>query len=325
MSSTASNLELPLDRVRLRSLKAVRGKELVIYGILVLCAAFSILITFTIVGILLRETIHFFQQPDVTLKGFLTGTEWSPLLGNPPGYGIWPLVCGTMLVTGIAMSVAIPLGLITAIFLSEYAPSWMRSILKPVLEVLAGIPTIVYGFLALRVITPGLIEGHSFLFSGTGFEGFNIYNALSAGIAVGILCFPTVCSLTEDALRAVPNSLREGAYALGGTRFDVSLKIVFPAALSGIISAVLLAVARAVGETMIVSMAAGSLAKMTLDPRDQIQTMTGHMVKMALGDVSYESVQYLSMYAVAMMLFIMTLTLTVIGGIVRRRFREAYE
>lgn len=323
--SNVAQSTFPLKRPKYRNLSLIRLKETGIYSVLIACAVFSISITLIIVVILLDETQSFFAQDGVSLSGFLTKTEWSPMLGRPPQYGIWPLVCGTLLVTSIAMAVAIPLGLITAIFLSEYAPRFVRSILKPILEILAGIPTIVYGFLALRMITPSLRDFHDLLFIGTDVKDFNIYNAFSAGLAVGVLCFPTVCSLSEDALQAVPKSLREGAFALGGTKFDVSLKVVFPGALSGIISAILLAVARAVGETMIVSMAAGSLAKMTLDPRDQVQTMTGHMVKMALGDVSYESPQYTSMYAVAFALFCMTLALTVIGSIVRRRFREAYE
>ena len=296
-----------------------------IYVALVLCALFSVLVTFTIILILCRETSNFFAQPDVSLWEFVTGLEWKPLLGNPPRYGIWPLVCGTLLVTVIAMLFAIPMGLVTAIYLSEYAPRSVRAILKPTLEVLAGIPTIVYGFLALRLITPGLIAGHATFLAWTGMDGFNIYNALSAGIAVGILCFPTVCSLSEDALRSVPSHLREGAYALGGTPFDVALRVVIPAAMSGIISAILLAIARAVGETMIVSLAAGSLAEITFDPRDQVQTMTGHMVTMATGEVSYESPQYRSMYAVAMALFCLTLAITLIGSTVRRKFREKYE
>jgi len=299
-----------------RSLKWVRGRETVIYAILIASGMFSLLITGAIIYVLAAETVTFFASDEVTFANFFGSTTWNPLLGGTKSFGIWALVCGTMLVTAIAMLIALPLGLITAIYLSEYAPRRVRNVLKPILEVLAGVPTVVYGFFALMTITPILQWLHS---------GFSVYNAASAGIAVGILCLPTVCSLAEDALQAVPRGLREGAYGLGATRFDVSVKVVVPAALSGIISAFLLAIARAVGETMIVALAAGSLAQATLDPRQQVQTMTGFMVQMASGDVSNYGTEYYSMYAVAFTLFIMTLALTMVGNIVRRRFREAYE
>lgn len=299
-----------------RSLAIVRGKELGIYSLLFLCGLFSLLVTGAIIFVLTTETLKFFQADEVTLSNFLGSTQWNPLLGGTKSFGIWALICGTMLVTVIAMCIALPLGLVTAIYLSEYAPKRVRNILKPVLEVLAGVPTVVYGFFALMTITPLLQWLHS---------GFDVYNATSAGIAVGILCLPTVCSLAEDALQAVPRSLRDGAYGLGGTRFDVSVRVVLPAALSGIISAFLLAIARAVGETMIVALAAGSLAQVTFDPREQIQTMTGFMVQMAGGDVSNFGTEYFAMYAVAFTLFVITLALTMIGNVVRKRFRETYE
>ncbi|MDA8746540.1 phosphate ABC transporter permease subunit PstC, partial [Rubripirellula amarantea] len=226
------------------------------------------------------------------------------------------LISGTMSVMVIAMCIALPLGLITAVYLSEYAPPRVRGVLKPVLEVLAGVPTVVYGFFALMVITPTLQWFHS---------GFGVFNATSGGIAVGILCLPTVCSLAEDALQAVPRSLRDGVYGMGGTRFDATVKVIIPAALSGIISAFLLAIARAIGETMIVAIACGSRPQVTLDPRDEIQTMTGFMVQMAGGDVSNFGTEYYSMYAVAFTLFIITLSLTMVGNVVRKRYREAYE
>ncbi|MAR10583.1 MAG: phosphate ABC transporter permease subunit PstC [Blastopirellula sp.] len=252
----------------------------------------------------------------IGLREFFGDTRWSFLMGDEKHFGIWPLICGTMLVTVVAMVLALPLGLVTAVYLSEYAPRRVRAVLKPTLEVLAGIPTVVYGFFALVVITPMLQSVIS------GVSGFN---ALAAGIAVGILCLPTVCSLSEDALQAVPRALREGAYGLGATKFDVSVRVVVPAALSGIISAFLLAIARAVGETMIVALAAGSLPIMTADPRHEIQTMTGFMVQMVSGDVSNFGVEYSSMYAVAATLFILTMLLTLLGQQVRKRFREAYE
>jgi phosphate transport system permease protein len=305
-----------LIRADQRSLAVVRAREIGIYFLLILCGLFSLLVTAAIIFVLVTETLNFFSSPEVTIGNFLGSTKWNPLLGGTKSFGIWALISGTMLVTVIAMVIALPLGLVTAIYLSEYAPSNVRRTLKPILEVLAGVPTVVYGFFALMTITPVLQWLHG---------GFDVYNAASAGIAVGILCLPTVCSLAEDALQAVPRSLRDGAYGLGGTRFDVSMKVVVPAALSGIISAFLLAIARAVGETMIVALAAGSLPQVTVDPRAQVQTMTGFMVQMASGDVSNYGTEYYSMYAVAFTLFVMTLSLTMIGNIVRKRFREAYE
>ena len=299
-----------------RSLGAVRLKEKGIFFLLICCGLFSVLITVAIIGVLLGETITFFNFEEVTLSNFLGSTQWTPLLGATKSFGIWGLISGTLLITAIAMCFALPLGLITAIYLSEYAPRKVRNALKPILEILAGIPTVVYGFFALTTITPILQWLH---------EGFNVYNAMSAGIAVGILCFPTVCSLAEDALQAVPKSLRDAAYGLGGTRFDASVKVIVPAALSGIISAFLLAIARAIGETMIVALAAGSRPQLTIDPRDEIQTMTGFMVQMAGGDVSNFGTEYYSMYAVAFTLFLITLSLTMFGNVIRKRFREAYE
>jgi phosphate transport system permease protein len=313
MSSSAPTIDRPR---RLKSRVGQRVREAVIKGLLVLCALFSVLITFAIIAVLSIETVHFFRLDEVSLWEFFCTTQWNPLLGQEKHFGIWPLVCGTLLVTAVGMAVALPLGLITAIYLSEYAPRKLRAVLKPTLEILAGIPTVVYGFFALTVITPALKFLH---------EGFSVYNAFSAGLAVGILCLPTVSSLAEDALQAVPRSLREAAYGLGGTKFDVSIKVVVPAALSGIISAFLLAIARAIGETMIVALAAGGMPRMTLDPRQEVQTMTGFMVQMALGDVSNFGPEYSSMYAVAAMLFVMTLVLTVIGHLIRKRFREAYQ
>lgn len=315
MSTASAPLPNALSERRWRSRGTTRIREWFIKGTLLLCGLFSIATTVTIIGVLSIETVRFFQMDEVRFMDFATGTKWTPLLGQQKSFGIWALISGTMLVTAVAMALALPIGLVTAVYLSEYAPRRVRSLLKPTLEVLAGIPTVVYGFFALTAITPLLKYFH---------EGFNIYNACSAGLAVGILCLPTVCSLAEDALQAVPRALREGAYGLGATKFDVSVKVVLPAALSGIVSAFLLAIARAIGETMIVALAAGSMPNFTADPRSEIQTMTGFMVQMALGDVSNFGVEYLSMYAVAATLFLMTLALTIIGGQVRRKFREAY-
>lgn len=315
---------------RRKSASARKAREAVIIAGLVACGLFSVFVTFSIVVILFTETVRFFGMPEVTLGEFFLGTEWNPLMGAEKHFGIWPLISGTLMVAVIAALVAIPLGLITAVYLSEYAPKRVRSTLKPILEVLAGIPTVVYGFFALTVITPALRGVSRFVtgpFSETG-EGYPVFeymNSTSAGLAVGIMCLPIVCSLSEDALRAVPRSLREGAYALGSTRFDVSVKVVVPAALSGVIASFLLALARAVGETMIVALAAGGLARIAYNPANGAQTMTAYMVQIFLGDAGSESVEYYSSYAVAATLFMMTLALTLIGNWVLRRFREEYE
>ena len=313
-------LAIPQPRIpetaRERSRSVQRAKEWVVFTFLGGCALFTIGVTALIIGVLARESVRFFGLEEVTFADFAFGLEWNPLLGAEKHFGVWPLISGTLLVTGVAALVAIPLGLVTAIYLSEYAPPRVRAVLKPVLEVLAGVPTVVYGFFALTVITPALRAVHG---------GFEVYNAFSAGVAVGIMCLPIVCSLSEDALQAVPRSLREGAYALGSTKFDVAVKVVTPAALSGVVAAFLLAIARAVGETMIVALAAGNAARLTMDPRDEVQTMTAYMVQIFLGDASNFGPEYLSSYAVAATLFVMTLILTLIGGRVLKRFREAYE
>jgi len=317
MTTTPSTYTISAGQIgRPKSKSLQRGREFLIQGALVACGLFSILITLAIIVVLAKETIAFFQLEEVSMIDFLFGTQWNPLLGAKKHFGIWPLICGTLLVTAVAMSVALPLGLVTAIYLSEYAPPWLRATLKPTLEVLSGIPTVVFGFFALMIITPSLQWLH---------EGFGVYNAFSAGLVVGIMCLPIVCSLTEDALRAVPVSLREGAYGVGATKFDVSVKIVVPAAMSGIVAAFLLAIARAVGETMIVSLAAGGAPRLTLDPRNEVQTMTGYMVQIFLGDASNFGPEYLSSYAVAATLFLITLGLTIIGHRIRVKFREVYQ
>jgi phosphate transport system permease protein len=290
-------------RIRERGITAMLGSA----------ALFSVLTTAAIIAILAVNSARFFGVEGVTIREFLFSTEWSL---ESEHYGVWPLICGTLLVTVVAMAVALPLGLVTAIFLSEYAPSRLRAVLKPLLEILAGIPTVVYGFFALTFITPHILQA----FDPT----FDVFNACSAGLAVGVLCLPIVTSLTEDALRAVPKSLRDAGYGLGATRFEVSLKIVVPAALSGIISAFLLAVARAVGETMVVALAAGSQPQMTLDVRDQVETITGYMVRISGGDIEHSEVVLYSLYAVAATLFVMTFALTVLGQMIRKRYQEVY-
>ncbi len=329
-----------------RSVLARQVREWLIMAGLVGAGLFTLVITVSIVVLLGIEAYHFFSEPhptaqnqmvEVSIGEFLTGLRWSPLLGETKHFGIWPLIAGTLKITLIAMLVALPVGLIIAIWLSEYAPSRVRKIVKPLLEILAGIPTVVFGYFALTFITP-LLQA-PFGEDAVGWWAAlrpDSYNGLSAGLAVGIMAIPTVCSLSEDALRAVPRSLREAALAVGATRFEAALKVVTPAALSGIVAAFLLAFARAIGETMIVALAAGSStvrlvdgdgnfdAGSTLSVTEPVQPMTGYMVQIFLGDAPHGTAEYYSSYAVAATLFFMTLGLTVVGGIVRRRFRQEY-
>jgi phosphate transport system permease protein len=308
------------NRGRPRSRRWRDGGESIVKVVLAGCAGFSVLITALIIGILAYEAVRFFM--DVSVVEFLTGTKWSPLLGEEKRFGVWPLVAGTLLVTLVAAIFALPTGLVTAVFLSEYAPSWLRAILKPVLEILAGIPTVVYGFFALLVINPSLQWVATLL---TGEELFGAYSAGAAGIAVGIMILPIVTSLSEDALRSVPRGLRDGAYALGSTRFDTSVRVVIPGALGGIMASYLLAITRAIGETMIVALAAGGLAQLTVLPWNQVQTMTAYMVQIFLGDAPATGVEFKSSFAVAALLFLMTLLLTLTGYRILARFREEYE
>ncbi len=280
--------------------------------LLFFCAMVSVLTTIGIVYTLVTETINFFKT--IPIFDFLFGTKWSPLI-PPKSFGILPLLSGTLLITVIACLVAVPIGLASAIYLSEYAPKRVRKILKPILEVLAGIPTIVYGYFALSVVTPAI---------QTIFNGAGVFNALSAGIVVGIMIIPMVSSLSEDAMSAVPRSLRDGAYALGATRLEVALKIVVPAAFSGIVASAVLAFSRAIGETMIVTLAAGSTPNMTVNPLESIQTMTAYIVQVSLGDTPHGSIEYGSIFAVGMTLFVITLLLNILAQYVARRFREEY-
>ncbi|GGK03412.1 phosphate transport system permease protein [Lentibacillus kapialis] len=277
-----------------------------------LCAVISILTTIGIVLTLVVETITFFNR--VPFMEFITGTKWWPF-GKNASYGILPLISGTLLITVVAMMVAIPVGLASAIYLSEFASFRVRKVVKPILEVLAGIPTIVYGFFALTFVTPMLQVVISDL---------PIFNALSPGIVVGIMIIPMIASLSEDAMSSVPSTIREGAFAMGSTRLEVALKVVVPAALSGIIASFVLGVSRAIGETMIVSVAAGSTPKLTTDVTDSIQTMTGYIVQVTLGDASYGSTTYYSIYAVGMTLFVFTLLMNLLSQFISRRFKEDY-
>ncbi|RXT04952.1 phosphate ABC transporter permease subunit PstC [Ammoniphilus sp. CFH 90114] len=286
--------------------------ERIVPAILLLCALVSVFTTIGIIGTLLLETIEFFKV--VSVIEFFTGTKWAPLF-KPQYFGILPLITGTLLIAFIASLVAVPIGLASAIYLSEYAPPKVRKTVKPILEILAGIPTIVYGFFALTLVTP-LIR---FFLPGTDF-----FNALSAGIVVGIMIIPMVASLSEDAMTAVPRSLREGALALGATKLETSLKVVVPAALSGIVASVVLSLSRAVGETMIVTLAAGATPKMAFNPLESIQTMTAYIVQISHGDAPFGTIEYLSLYAVGSTLFVMTLVMNMLAQYISRKYREEY-
>jgi phosphate transport system permease protein len=292
-----------------------RWGETLIQGLLFFSGFFSIFTTIGIVYELGKEALLFFQMPEVNLLATITTMEWKPHIGK---FGIWPLLNSTLMTTGIAMLIAIPLGMAVAIYLSEYATPRVRTILKPILEVLAGIPTIVYGYFALTFMTPLLRE----IF---GRDTVQIYNTASAGLVMGILILPLITSMTEDALSAVPRSLREAAYGVGGTKLEVALQIVVPAALSGIAAAIIVGISRAIGETMIVAVAAGAGPNFTFSPFEGAETITGHIVRISGGDLSYDSIDYNSIFALGLFLFFVTLTLNIISQAIVRRFREVYE
>ncbi len=291
----------------------VKLKEALIERLLLCCSLLSVLTTAGIIWVLLSETIGFFKQ--VSIIDFLTDTQWTPMFTNKH-FGIMPLLCGTMVTTFIAIAVAVPLGLISAIYLSEYATSKVRQIIKPLLEVLAAVPTVVYGYFALLFVTPLL---KIFI---PGLSGFN---ALSAGLVMGVMIIPLVSSLSEDAMHAVPMGLREGAYALGSHKIQVAFKIVFPAALSGITAAIILAVSRAIGETMIVAIAAGQQPKFTVNPLVPIETITAYIVQISLGDTPHGTLEYSTIFVCGTTLFVVTFFLNVISFKLKRRFQEIYE
>ncbi len=298
------------------SLAAPRRRKLqenAIAGVLFLASAFSVLTTVGIVVVLVYEASGFFAE--VSVWEFLTGTRWAPLL-VPRSFGVLPLLAGSLLVAAGAAIVALPIGLAAAIYLSEYATPRVRGILKPALEVLAGVPTVVYGFFALTFVTP-ILQGF--------WPETQVFNALSASLVVGIMIVPVVASLSEDALSAVPDSLREGAYALGATRLEVSLRTVLPAALSGVIASFILALSRAIGETMIVAIAAGATPNLTLNPLVSVQTMTAYIVQVSMGEVSFGTVEYRTIFAVGLTLFVLTLLMNIASIFILRRFREVYE
>jgi len=295
--------------------KRRRPGEALIQGFLFFCGVVSILTTLGIVYVLTRESLLFFASPEVNLWQFFTTTSWVPAVGE---FGIWPLVNATVMTTTFAMLVALPLGLAVAIYLSEYASPAARNVIKPILEVLAGIPTVVYGYFALTFMTPLLRS-----IFGEGIV--DIYNTASAGLVMGILILPLVSSMSEDAFSAVPRSLREAAYALGATKLETAVRVVLPAALSGITAAFILAISRAVGETMIVAIAAGAGPAFTFNPFKAAETMTGHIVRISGGDLSYDSIDYDSIFAIGLLLFLATFALNLISRAIMRRFREVYE
>jgi phosphate transport system permease protein len=297
--------------IPLRIRRRVRLEERIMRVLLFLCALIGILTTFAIVFILASESWGFFKQ--VSLKEFLTGTQWAPLF-RPQAFGVLPLVTGTLLTTVIAIAVAAPMGLMVAIYLSEYASPRVRRFVKPTLEVLAGVPTVVYGYFALTFVTPLL---QRFI---PGLEGFN---ALSAGLVMGIMILPTVASLSEDALYAVPNSLRYASLALGATRFQTTWGVVVPAAMSGISASFLLGISRAVGETMIVAIAAGQQPNFTFNPLRAVETMTTYIVQIAMGDVPHGTLEYNTIFAVGLLLFVITLGLNLISEAFRARYKGA--
>lgn len=309
-----------------------RALERLVRALLFGCALVSIVTTLGIVVALVTESLiplpgetgrskAFFQE--VSFREFFTETRWTPNFSGPQQhFGILPLLCGTLLIAGIAALVGLPIGILSAVYLSEYASPRVRDVIKPVLELLAGIPSVVYGYFALTVITPYVLR--PVLQNGLGLT-VDIYNSLSPGIVVGIMILPMVCSLSEDALRAVPRSLREAGYALGSTKFDVSARVVLPAAISGIIASFLLAISRAIGETMAVAMAGPQTPRLTLNPLTGGQTMTSFIASISMGETPIGTVEYKSMYAVGLSLFCITLGMNVVSHWVMRRYREIYQ
>ncbi|MDO8446293.1 MAG: phosphate ABC transporter permease subunit PstC [Deltaproteobacteria bacterium] len=287
-------------------------KEGAVEGVFLLCGLSSIFITVGIVAVLAYEALGFFRE--VSVIDFLTGTEWTPLFADKK-FGILPLVAGTLLITGIALSVALPLGLTVAIYLSEYAPHKIKEIAKPVLELLAAVPTVVYGYFALLFLTPILQKF---------FPEMSGFNALSPGIIMGIMIIPYISSVSEDAMKAVPMSIREGSYAMGATRLQTAIKVVIPAAFSGIAAAFIMGISRAIGETMVVAIAAGMMPNFTANPTQPVQTLTSYIVQVSLGDVPHGTLEYKTIFAVGMTLFLMTLGFNIIGFWLRSRIREAY-
>lgn len=287
-------------------------RERVIEFILMMAALSAVLTTFAIVAVLIYESLSFFKH--VSIVEFLTDTQWTPLFEDAH-FGIMPLVAGTLTISAIALCVAIPIGTIGAIYLSEFASHKVRETVKPILELLVGVPTVVFGYFALLFVTPMLQKIFPDL------PGFNM---LGPGIVIGIMIIPYISSVAEDAMRAVPMSMREGSYAMGATRFQTAVKVVTPAALSGIIAAYILAISRAVGETMVVAIAAGQQPNLTFNPMESAATITAYIVQVALGDLPHGSIGYQSIFAAGLVLMLMTLTFNILGHLARKKFRQSY-
>lgn len=294
-------------------MKNNRLKEKIIERSLLMIAGITVAVTLLIVGILFEETFQFFKE--VSIVEFFTGTKWTPTL-VPQHFGVLPLITGTLMIAIGSSILALPIGLGSAIYLSEYAHPNVRKVIKPLLEILAGVPSIVYGFFALTTITPFLQK----IMPNT-----EVFNAASASIAVGIMIIPMVASLSEDAMMAVPDATRKGAYALGATKFEVSTKVIIPATISSIAAAFVLAISRAIGETMIVAIAAGQNPIMTLNPLQSIQTMTGFMVNLSLGDIQQGTIEFKTIFAVGAVLFIMTLLMNILSRYIVKKFQEVYQ
>ncbi len=292
--------------------KTGKTKEKLLELIFLLCAFVSVFTTFAIVIILFFESYGFFAK--VPLKEFLLGTEWTPLFAEPK-FGILPLVIGTLMTTFIAISVALPIGLVTAIFISEYAPHKLREVIKPILELIAAVPTVVYGYFALLFLTPLL---QRFI------PDLSTFNALSPGIIMGIMIVPYVSSVSEDALKAVPMQIREGSYALGATKFQTSVRVLIPSAFSGIAAAFIIGISRAIGETMVVAVAAGMMPNFTLNPLRPLQTITSYIVQVSLGDVPHGTLEYRTIFAAGLLLFFMTLFFNIVGFFLKSKIREKY-
>jgi len=300
------------DALRVSSRFLINVKEKAIEALLLFSALTSVAITVGIVGILVYESFGFFRH--ISLLDFLTDTQWTPLFSDPH-YGILPLVSGTVVTTGVALLVAVPMGSLIAIYLSEYASRGVREIIKPALELLSAVPTVVYGYFALLFVTPALQKLWPELPS---------FNMLSAGLVIGIMIVPYVSSVSEDAMRAVPVHLREGAFALGATRMQTALRVVFPSALSGITAAYVLGISRAIGETMVVAIAAGMQPTLTWNPLEPAATMTAYIVQVSLGDLPHGSVGYQTIFATGLTLLLMTLVFNIAGHVLKKRYRQVY-
>jgi phosphate transport system permease protein len=300
------------EAMRLSSRLLTHAKEKAIESLLLFAALSSVAITVGIVAVLVYESIGFFRQ--VSFMDFVTDTQWTPLFSEPH-YGILPLVSGTVVTTAIALAVAVPMGSLIAIYLSEYASRGLREIIKPALELLSAVPTVVYGYFALLFVTPALQKLWPEL------PGFNM---LSAGLVIGIMIVPYVSSVSEDAMRAVPVHLREGAFALGATRMQTALRVVFPSALSGVTAAYVLGISRAIGETMVVAIAAGMQPKLTWNPLEPAATMTAYIVQVSLGDLPHGSVGYQTIFATGLTLLLMTLVFNIAGHVLKKRYRQVY-